>query len=210
MSISYTSNASIAGSTRTKVLDVYLQQGIALSALSLSSQSGDPIWEIFLDKMVSDLPSPASPTLAASTTGGSLPRNSTYFVRVSCVDANGLESPASDTLKKVTTGATTDTNKITVTIASVAGASSYNIYMGTTPGGEILVGSSVSTSFVITGVPSPDAIRPPCDPSIQISSQKNKLDSIPMTGSQLVVGYRITVWVTASASATTYVSIIGV
>ena len=210
MAISYISNASVVTDIRTKIMDIYLQQGISLSALSLSSKNGDPVWEIYLDKLISDLGPPGQPSLAAATTGGNLPRSTTYFVRVSAIDATGLETPASDTLKKITTGATTDTNKITTTITTITGAVSYNIYVGLGPAAETLVGSTTTTSFIIVDLAPPGSPIPQCDPSIQISSVKNKLDSIPMTGSQLVVNYRIAVWVTTTASAVVYFSVIGI
>lgn len=153
MSISSSYNATLAVTTRTKVLDVDLPTTLQLLLVTLSTTGGDGDWQIYIDKNLADLAEPAQPALVTATAGGTIPRNTKVYVRVTPIDANGLEGAPSDGNKSITVGATTDTNKVTVTITAVTGASSFNVYAGTRPGSETFIANTVSTTFVITMLP---------------------------------------------------------
>lgn len=89
-----------------------------------------------------DAPSTA-PSLATSTTGGSLPA-ATYYVKFTWVTANG-ETVASPEASITTTGTT---STITSTISSLpAGVTSANMYIATSSNSETKQGSTTSTTY---------------------------------------------------------------
>jgi hypothetical protein len=104
---------------------------------------------------VGPIAQPSAVTLATSTSGGHL-AGGEYYVRVTPVatlpagaeGVGSIESPIA-----VPTG--TSTNDITVTTSAPAGnITSYNIYVGTTPGGERYSGNDGGTgTYIITQVP---------------------------------------------------------
>jgi hypothetical protein len=79
------------------------------------------------------LPAPVAATATTATTGGTLPATTTYFYVVTALNASGETIKSNE--KTVTTGAGA-TNSNTVTWATVAGATGYKIYRGTSAGGE--------------------------------------------------------------------------
>jgi hypothetical protein len=154
---------------RTKVYDVsipadYKARWVPAMVL-LSSESFDCDWELYVDKDVNNLIVAGAVVLTPATTGGSILRNTTVYVRVTAVDATG-ESRPTDGCRTATTGATTDTNKIAVSWTSVAGATSYNVYVGSLPGGESFFGDTTGTSLDVTEIPTNDPFGIPTLPSV--------------------------------------------
>lgn len=98
----------------------------------------------------SPLVAPNAPSLSLATTGGKLPKNTTYYIAVTWSDTYGAISRQGPSAS-VTTASSTNTNKITVTIPTGApsGATNWNIYMSmnsTGPFWPVFTGQSVSTT----------------------------------------------------------------
>jgi hypothetical protein len=97
-----------------------------------------------------------APTLTPSTSGGTLAKGSTYYYVVTAVNPTAWgESAGSEahTTTQSGTGSTT-TNSITVSWVAVSGASGYNVYRGTSAGGEggyIYVNGGTTSSYKDTG-----------------------------------------------------------
>jgi len=106
----------------------------------------------------------SAPTLAPSTTGGTLAANTTYYFQFTYT-TTASETPASPE-SFITTGPSTSTNSIYVTIPSLpAGTTGLNIYMGSTSGGETLLNSTPLTSsttspYQITALPTSTTVPP--------------------------------------------------
>jgi hypothetical protein len=95
---------------------------------------------------------PAVPTLSTASTGGTLAQNTTYYYVVTAVNTYG-ESAGTEVSEK--TGNSTSNNTITLSgWTPVTGATGYNVYRGTSAGGEtgyISVSGQSTTSFTDTG-----------------------------------------------------------
>jgi len=98
------------------------------------------------------LATPAAPARSATSSGGFTAGNYYYFIAARSAFGETLPSPASSVLS-VTTN-----QKVNVSWASVAGASSYAIYRSVTnvAADASLVGTSVSENFVDQGTTSQD------------------------------------------------------
>ena len=203
---------SALGSGRYRLYDAILPVDTLLnvSAIILSCGGADPEWEIYFDKIVNDLAKPNQPSLTAVTTGGTIPRSTKLFVRITTVDVNGAEGTPTDGHKTITTGASTDTNKVTVSWSSISGSSSYNVYAGGLSGRESFVGNTVSTSLVIVDMPGEALQAIPTTPDIHIIGKKGGVEPIPLSGSGLTVSSRLIVYVTISAGGDPAVSILSV
>jgi hypothetical protein len=94
------------------------------------------------------IPAPVQSTPSTTTTGGTLGA-ATYYYKITALTANG-ETVGSNEQSQVTTGST---STVTVNWATVAGATSYKIYRGTSAGGENLyyTAGSGAISFIDTG-----------------------------------------------------------
>lgn len=123
----------------------------SIAAMILSNDTAVD-WEIYIDKNINSLDRIPSLTFATATTGGTIPAAITYFVRVTTVDAAGVESPPTVLQSKKTSNSAT-TNTITASWTAIVGAVSYNVYSATHCGLETLVGSTAATSFTITAPP---------------------------------------------------------
>jgi hypothetical protein len=89
---------------------------------------------------------PAAPTLATSTTGGTIAASTTLTYGITALNAQGETTEGATA--SIPTGSTTATNSNTVTWTAVTGATSYNVYQG----GK-LIGSTTALSFLDTGYP---------------------------------------------------------
>jgi hypothetical protein len=107
----------------------------------------------------SALASPVISTITTATTGGSIAASTTYYYKVTAVDAQGGETAASTESSKAT-GSGTATNTITVNWSAITGASYYNVYRGTTAGGESAYFTTTSTSYTDTGTAGTAATPP--------------------------------------------------
>lgn len=101
---------------------------------------------------VAALANPASaPTLATSTTGGSIPGPQTVWVKYTAYNQSGDTAPSAYASIAVGSGTT---NSVTVTMGSVTGATGYHVYSYTSNTiGPLYTGSSLTTSYTITAVP---------------------------------------------------------
>ena len=135
----------------------YQDQGGTLTLSSLHAQGAT----------VTALPTPTAGTFTTATTGGTLPRSTTYYYRVSATNSYG-ESLAFAEVSKAT-GGTTDTNTITVVWTKVQGSTGYKVY-GRTTGAEQLIGTIAASStltFVDTGSVTPSSALPTANTTSQ-------------------------------------------
>jgi hypothetical protein len=195
---------------RNRVYDATLPNSITLSMLTVSSDV-DQQWDVFLDQAVNSLAIPSQPTLTAATTSGTIARNTKVYVRITTVDSSGVEGQPCVAGKTVTVGSSTDTNKVTVTWTSVSGASSYNIYAGTSPGFENLVTTGATgTSYVITAMPLDLTRGVGTMPDISIKLAAGVALPLPVAG-QIYVGAKVVAFCTVggNTSGTAFFSMIG-
>jgi hypothetical protein len=97
------------------------------------------------DNFAVNMATPATPTIASSTTGGTLAAR-TYWFKISASDGVGTTIGTAE--KTATT--TGSTSSITLSGYSVTGATSYNIYFATSTGAgnENVYISTTTTTFV--------------------------------------------------------------
>ncbi len=147
---------------------------------SMQSQSGataDLLTVRFSQPAKPSAQSPSVPLLSLApgidTTVGTIAANTTYYYAVSALDSAGNEGPLSFTVLAQIVS-TTNTNSVSITgLRFPAGATSFNVYRGTTPQLLYRIATSVSiegatqmadglpvTSFVDGGLP-PNPIGPP-------------------------------------------------
>ena len=110
------------------------------------------------------LPSPATPTLALATTGGSIPASTAVYVKVAARSGanyfdNGLSGPAS-AAATVTTASTTATNTVSASIPAVKGAVAYDWWVGGTAGTQFYYTTTTVASATITFVPTANQALP--------------------------------------------------
>jgi hypothetical protein len=202
---------------RNRVYDAVLPFGITLSTMTISSDV-DQQWDIFLDQQINNLTLPVQPALTAATTGGTIALNTKLYVRITTIVADAtqpdgyLEGQPCVSGKTVTVGATTSTNKVTVAITAVTGASGYRIYVGTSPGYEAFSGQILgSTSYIITSLPADATRGVPTMPDISIKLAAGVSQTLPVGGQSVYVGAKVTVFCTVggTTSGTAYFSMIG-
>jgi hypothetical protein len=85
-----------------------------------------------------------TPGVSTLGTGGAIPAG-TYYYKITVVDYNGNQTTGSTEVSATLTGTT---SKVTLTWTAVTGATSYNIYRGTSAGNESLYYSSTTNSYV--------------------------------------------------------------
>ena len=113
---------------RILVMDAAPPSAMSLASLVLTGDVAIE-WEVYLDKDISTL-SMGSVSLSDNSSGGTILNNTTVYVRVTAIDADGRESPPSAAVfKKV--GSSGNLHKVTASWAAVVGASSYRIYTST-------------------------------------------------------------------------------
>ncbi len=110
---------------------------------------------------VTENTTPGAPTGTAGSAGTMAA--GTYYAVVTAVFPSGTEGPASAESGGVTT--TGSTGSIDWSWSAVSGASSYNLYIGSTSGGENTVVNVVSTSYTQTSYAT-GAVSPPVQPPI--------------------------------------------
>lgn len=98
---------------------------------------------------------PALSTFTNSASGGTVPAG-TYFAKVTAVTPGG-ETTVSGELSTTTTGST---STISFTCSSAAGATGYNLYLGTSSGAENTVYSFATNSGTITALNGAAATMP--------------------------------------------------
>lgn len=101
-----------------------------------------------------------APGMATATTGGTLAAGTYVYTTTAVV--NGVETAASATGSQVTTGST---STVTVTAATVSGATAYRFY-GRTSGNQFFMTQQASNVFTDTGSLTPNSgIVPPASTS---------------------------------------------
>jgi hypothetical protein len=111
--------------------------------IEMNLQSSPGTWqdvteEILAQGISRDEASGAADTMPAtspttSTSGGTLAKNTTYYYVVTALNAYGQSA---GTEVHITTGNSTSTNTVTLNWTAVTGATGYNVYRGTSAGGE--------------------------------------------------------------------------
>jgi hypothetical protein len=107
---------------------------ISMKAASTAPALADPALVVALSPNSQQLTTPATPTGATASTGGSLAQSTTYFFKIVAVDAGGGTTPASAELSFATAASGTATNTITLTWTPTTGADSYQVWWSTTTG----------------------------------------------------------------------------
>lgn len=103
------------------------------------------------------LGTPATPTLVASTTGGSI-GNTGVSVNVKVAARSGANyflggSSVASANAASTAGTTTSTNSVTASIAAVKGAAAYDWFVGSSSSNQQYYTTTTTASVVITSVP---------------------------------------------------------
>lgn len=91
---------------------------------------------------------PSNVAGSTQTSGGSLPATTTYYYKITAVDGLGNETEASSEISIITGIGSTNSNSITWD--AVTNAASYNVYVGSTSGGETLLTNTIGTFYVHT------------------------------------------------------------
>jgi hypothetical protein len=108
---------------------------------------------------------PSNLSVVPSTTGGTLTSGNKYWV-VTAVDANG-ETTRSSEVTSVLTGST---SSAVLSWTGSPGAVSYNVYRGTTAGGETtLVANTPNTTYTDTGAAG-TSVTPPSTNTAEVSA----------------------------------------
>ena len=124
-----------------------------VKAASTAAVAADPALVVALSPNSQQLTTPATPTGATASTGGSLAASTAYFFKIVAVDAGSGTTPASAELGFSTTASGTSTNTITITWTPVIGADSYQVWWSTiagTQGSYFAAPINLSTSGTLT------------------------------------------------------------
>jgi hypothetical protein len=99
----------------------------------------------------------SAPTLAASSTGGSLPQSQAVYVKVAARSgANyfvGGSTAASAAANLTTSSVVAATYAVTASLAAVKGAVAYDWYVGSSAGTQYYAGTTTVASFTVTSIP---------------------------------------------------------
>ena len=103
------------------------------------------------------LPTAGTPTLTASTTGGSIAASTTVYVKVagrSLVNYyRGGSQTASSEAGPSTSSSASSTNSVTAFVAAIKGASAYDWYVGSSTGAEYYYTTTTVNTVTITSIP---------------------------------------------------------
>lgn len=143
-------------------------------------------WEVYIDRQINALDRILTLSLAAASSGGTLPANTIHYFRVTTVDALGLEGPPVDTLFSKKTGASA-TSSITITWTAIAGASSYNVYASSSAGQETFQGNTASLTYTLTTPPVNQSLQVPTLPDVIVIAPAASVTR-PIVGGILLVG----------------------
>ena len=191
------------GAGRSRVLDVAPGGGVSLAMFCLSA-SADSEWEVYVDRAVNDLARPAQPTFTLSTSLGQLPASTKVYVRVTAVDALGVEGPCSPGAKFATTGAGT-TNRVTAAWVAVTGAATYKVYAGSKAGMEALVGSTAGTSLAIDAFPVDDVRGVPTTTDMMMATLKNQSTN-PAIGGSVSINASLVIFATLQVAGDVFIT----
>ena len=158
-SVGYTIDNNYMTTIGTTLLGGYIK-------IEMNLQSSPGTWKdvteeilaqgISRDMAAGALDTMPAPTLAANTSGGTLPKGNTYYYLVTAVNPTAWGESAG-TEAHVTTSSgygSTNTNSINVSWQAVSGASGYHIYRGTSAGGEggyINIANGMTSGYTDTG-----------------------------------------------------------
>ena len=102
--------------------------------------------------------SPDAPTLSTVSSGGTL-ADATYYYKIAATSASGESLPSTEASIATTGGGT---SKVTLSWTSVAGATGYKIYRGSSSGGEQLLATvGAVTTYTDDGSLTPSGAAPP-------------------------------------------------
>lgn len=164
----------------------YIQQAVGGFTLLISEVAiTGNVLTLTLD--TSQLADPSgTPTGIASTTGGNLPAGNNY-IRIAGVDATGNVTEAGNESAAVVTTGTT--SQIIWSWPAISGAVGYQIYVGTTPGGETTYFTSATNSFTQTAATSVATGTPPTlnNTSVDVPDNLFLMKAVNLTLSGLTV-----------------------
>jgi hypothetical protein len=146
---------------------------------------------------------PAAPAL--SQTPGGLLSPTTYYVQITYTTPRGETPPSAEVSLSVSAG-----NLLVVTASTYPNATSWNVYVGTTPGAETQQASGIAigtpwtepTSGLIAGGPVPNSNPDLPVWSGEIASSPARVEAITSTPSTVYLGRQITDGALTSGSTT--------
>ena len=177
---------------RVLVLDAAPPSAMNLASLVVTGDVAIE-WEIYLDKDISTL-AMGSVSLSDNSSGGAILNNTTVYVRVTAVDADGRESPPSVSASRKV-GSSGNTHRITASWSAVVGAVSYNIYTSTKPNQENLHLAGAVSPQSITAQPLDIPLSVPTTPDIHLIAPVG-VQAVPVVG--IPLSARIVVYAKAS------------
>ena len=177
-----------------EVLNSVIAFSGTLASLILSSSEVIE-WEIYLDKEINSLTRLASISLSAVSSGGTIPRDTVIYVRVTTVDVNGVESAPTSVQSKKT--GSSSTSKIAVSWVAIIDAVAYRVYASTKPGSELFIGETTTLTFDVTYAAPPVSFSIPTSPDIYVNTLAGS-SSINLSG--VLVAQRFAVYIKATTS----------
>lgn len=118
------------------------------------------------------LTTPTNDTFITAGTGGTLVHSTTYYYRVSALNAYGETLASTETSLATASNGSADTSTITVKWLAVAGATGYKVY-GRSTGAELLIGTvGAVLLFVDTGAVTPAGALPAANTTAAPSTQE--------------------------------------
>lgn len=107
------------------------------------------------------LAAPVQSAGSTLTTGGTIPRNTVWYFKVTAVKGTGETTGSNE--QSITAGATTDTNTMTVNWGAVTGATGYKIYRGIAAGQENVLVATVGAvvTYTVLGSETTSGATPP-------------------------------------------------
>lgn len=177
MANSFSSRSTVV-SGRQLIMDAQMPAGLTLTSLTLSGNLAVE-WEVYIDRNISPLARIASISMADAGSGGTIPRDTTVYVRVTSIDIDGKESTPSVTGSKKTGSGST--NKIIPSWVAVTDAITYRVYAGTRSGMETLYAETAALTLDITSLPINASLSIPTTPDINIIAPLGAL-AVNVTG----------------------------
>jgi hypothetical protein len=161
---------------------------------------------------VAKLAAPVTSAVTTATTGGTIPRSTTWYYKVTAINANGETTAGTE--QSLSTGAGTDTNTLSANWTTVAGATGFKIYRGVAAGQEnLLIGTvGLVTTFADTGAGigstiagSTTAVQAAVPPLLNTTGFKQGVANIaaPSLASEIAVAVDLTGFVISITANTT-------
>jgi hypothetical protein len=189
--------APVASTPTTAITGGSLASGTYYYKVTALGSSGETVGSNEVSITTANLSAPVVSTPTTATTGGSLAA-ATYYYKVTALGSTG-ETVGSNEVSITTTGSTS-TN--TITWAAVTGATGYNVYRGTSAGGESTYYAAGNvTTFNDTGAAGTAGTVPTSNTAVTTTNE----NIITWAASAGATGYKVYRG-TAAGSESTYYS----